>query len=65
MTMFSDFSLKALIGGWDEEKLGPKPFKQLDTTNNKIDLRFKNQELIDSPSTQLQIVGKLADNGNL
>ena len=26
MCMFSDYSLKALIGLWDEKLLGPNPF---------------------------------------
>ena len=26
MAMFSDFSLKALIGDWDDGYLGPNPF---------------------------------------
>jgi hypothetical protein len=29
MAMFSDFSLKALISQWNEEKLGPNPFRKM------------------------------------
>lgn len=29
MTMFSDFSLKALISQWDQKLLGPNPFKKV------------------------------------
>ncbi len=29
LCMFSDFSLKALIGQWDQSILGPNPFKKV------------------------------------
>lgn len=34
MCMFSDFSLMALIKGWDEKyELGPNPFVKIDYTS--------------------------------
>lgn len=63
--MFSDFSLKALIGLWDEEILGPNPYQQVDETSDTILLNFNGEDLIESPSSQLQVVGKLAENGSL
>jgi hypothetical protein len=31
MVMFSDFALKALIGDWSEQHLGPNPFLNIGT----------------------------------
>jgi hypothetical protein len=62
-TMFSDFSLKALIGTWDEELLGPCPFARVGTFSNSMNLVFNPKNLLDCPSQQLQIVGKLSTNG--
>ncbi|KRX04803.1 hypothetical protein PPERSA_06437 [Pseudocohnilembus persalinus] len=58
--MFSDFSLIALIKFWDENLLGPNPFKQIGTTSSQFKLLFEKQKLIDSPSAQLEKVGDLS-----
>lgn len=65
MTMFSDYSLKFLIHEWREEILGPNPFIKVGETMRPIKLKFAPQALINSPSSQLQIVGELADTGSL
>ena len=57
MTMFSDFSLKALIAQWDEKLLGTNPFVQTGETSSPVVLRFKAGELKECPSAQLQTVG--------
>ena len=57
MTMFSDFSLKALINDWDETVLGKNPFKRLGSIAGPVTLRFKPSFLKGCPSTQLQLLG--------
>jgi hypothetical protein len=59
MTMFSDFSLKALINDWNEQKLGPNPFIQIGEFGNSFRLNFAPEKLVLSPSAQLQKVGEL------
>lgn len=65
MCMFSDFSLKALIKGWNQKyELGPNPFVQTDNFHNgQFELRFNNEILKECPSAQLQIVGEMAEGG--
>lgn len=62
MAMFSDFSLKALIAEWDSLLLGPNPFIKIGDFYGKVDLIFDSNKLINSPSSQLQIVGELSEN---
>ena len=65
MTMFSDFSLKALIHEWDEKALGPKVFKKHDSSiSSSMGLRFKPEDLTESPSAQLAAVGELCNEGS-
>lgn len=60
MVMCSDFSLKALIGCWDESKLGPKCFvKNPSGWSSSVKLRFNPKTLQDCPSAQLAKVGEL------
>lgn len=63
-TMFSDFSLKALISEWDENLLGPLPFIKVGETSAPINLTFDSKALLSVPSMQLQILGELAQSGN-
>ena len=63
MAMFSDFSLKSLINQWDQSYLGPNPFKKINSAEGNIQLSFNNDELKESPSAQLQIVGEMAEEG--
>lgn len=57
LCMFSDFSLKALVGQWDNSILGPNPFKKVGETSETVELRFKAGDLKECPSAQLQTVG--------
>ena len=61
--MFSDFSLKALIKQWNSELLGPNPFVKVSETQGLFQLCFKNDDLKECPSAQLQLVGEMAENG--
>ena len=61
--MFSDFSLKSLIRRWDSSKLGPKPFKIVDSFSTQFTLEFDPKTLIDCPFAQLQNVGELCEKG--
>jgi len=63
MVMFSDFSLKALISNWDEQKLGPNPFLQVGVVNTHFQLRFNCAKLAACPSAQLQKLSELAADG--
>ncbi|KAL6059854.1 hypothetical protein QOT17_013888 [Balamuthia mandrillaris] len=65
MVMFSDFSLKGLIGQWSnfEDLLGPKPVLQIDTFSNSCELRFQPSTLLECPSEQLKKVGELCEEG--
>jgi hypothetical protein len=46
MVMCSDFSLKALIGSWDEKLLGPNPFEQSgETSKRKICLSSQERRV--------------------
>lgn len=60
MIMFGDFSLKALINEWKEDLLGPNPFYDIGETSGKMKLFFDPQDLITSPSKQLEMVGTLS-----
>lgn len=64
MVMFGDFSLKALIGSWDTELLGPKPFVKMGEISNSFELKFDCETLKKCPSSQLVTVGELCDKGN-
>jgi hypothetical protein len=64
MVMFSDFSLKALIRQWDEDRLGPNPFVKVGEFSTCFKLRFDPAALSDCPSAQLQKLGELASDGN-
>lgn len=61
--MFSDYSLKALIGNWSEEYLGPNPFKKISETEGNVNLRFHAYDLTNSDSEQLKKVGELCNDG--
>lgn len=64
MAMFSDFSLKALIASWDENILGPNPFRKMGQEfSETVHLRFDPNTLKESPSAQLQSVGDLSEGG--
>ena len=65
MIMASDFSLKAIIKDWDPEHLGPLPFSQLPGgCSTSFDLGFDSDELVASPSAQLNVVGQLCADGS-
>jgi len=59
MVMASDFSLKALISDWDENRLGPNPFVKCGTFSESFKLHFEAETLAACPSSQLQKVGEL------
>eukprot|EP01124_Arcella_intermedia_P022164 TRINITY_DN324_c0_g2_i1.p1 TRINITY_DN324_c0_g2~~TRINITY_DN324_c0_g2_i1.p1 ORF type:complete len:380 (-),score=26.22 TRINITY_DN324_c0_g2_i1:48-1187(-) len=63
MIMYSDFALKALIGDWQEEHLGPNPFINIGSFSDSFDLAFDPSHLTECPSTQLQNVGELCAKG--
>lgn len=49
--MFSDFSLKALIGSWSEQHLGPNPFVKIGEISTGFNLKFDCKTLIDCDSS--------------
>eukprot|EP01059_Diplonema_ambulator_P023013 TRINITY_DN3839_c0_g1_i1.p1 TRINITY_DN3839_c0_g1~~TRINITY_DN3839_c0_g1_i1.p1 ORF type:complete len:403 (+),score=103.65 TRINITY_DN3839_c0_g1_i1:86-1294(+) len=64
--MFSDFSLKALIGTWDAAVLGPNPFVKVGELSSRMELRFNVDKLKsedDCPSAQLTKVAELCKDG--
>ena len=61
--MFSDFAVKAIINDWNEQYFGPNPFKQLGECSNQIELTFKPDVLLESPSSQLKMVAQLCEKG--
>jgi hypothetical protein len=63
MLMFSDFAVRALVNSWDENLLGPNPFKLLGGCNGTIELGFNSNKLKECVSKQLQLVGQLCENG--
>jgi len=63
MVMCSDFSLKALIGSWNDSLLGPNPFKTLGDFGGHFELSFDPVMLAQCPSAQLQQVGELCCSG--
>lgn len=63
MTMFSDFSLKALITDWDASRLGPNPFVNVGEFGGNLEIGFNPERLQKSPSAQLNTVGSLSDKG--
>eukprot|EP01064_Diplonema_japonicum_P023522 TRINITY_DN33959_c0_g1_i1.p1 TRINITY_DN33959_c0_g1~~TRINITY_DN33959_c0_g1_i1.p1 ORF type:complete len:378 (+),score=110.88 TRINITY_DN33959_c0_g1_i1:44-1177(+) len=65
MVMFSDFSLKGLIGKWDAALLGPCPFEKVGELNSEMDIRFDVEKLKseDCPSAQLTKVAELCKDG--
>mmetsp|Transcript_6919 Transcript_6919/g.7964 ORF Transcript_6919/g.7964 Transcript_6919/m.7964 type:complete len:410 (-) Transcript_6919:37-1266(-) len=64
LTMFSDFSLMALIKDWDSKKLGPNPFAQIGTFSGSFRIGFDPSILKASASAQLEAVGELCDDGD-
>jgi hypothetical protein len=48
--MCSDYSLKALIGSWKENLLGPNPFVKIGEFRNSFQLEFDPNILKDCPS---------------
>lgn len=64
--MCSDFSLKALIGEWSEEHLGPNPFLKVGETSGQVKLEFQPSDLQNEEvPQQLQVVGQLcSDRGS-
>jgi hypothetical protein len=65
MTIFSDFSLKALIGLWDTTILGPNPFKKAGEMSGNFKMLFDKETLRMCPSVQLQVVANLTDREDL
>ena len=63
MTMFSDFSLKALINDWDQSVLGKNPFKRTGEITGTTTLKFRPSVLKECPSSQLQLLGDLTEGG--
>ncbi len=63
MVMFSDFAIKALISNWQNDLLGLNPFINLGECSTAISLSFKPDSLKECPSAQLQMVGKLSEDG--
>ncbi len=64
MTMFSDFSLKALVNQWNEKYgLGPNPFVQTYEHTGDFTINFNPGELKECPSAQLQIIGDMTEKG--
>ncbi len=66
MTVFGDFSLKALINDWDDHLLGANPFQAMphNSASHSMLLAFDSQELLRCPSSQLQMLGRLNDGIN-
>ncbi|CAJ1345708.1 unnamed protein product [Effrenium voratum] len=62
MVMFSDFSLKALIGQWPAT-LGQNPFREVGAVSGSIILKFDPEVLKACPSSQLVKVGELCEEG--
>lgn len=60
MAMFSDFSLKALINGWDTALLGPNPFILLNEFGGTFKLGLNRKAIAQCPSSQLQTVASLS-----
>ena len=64
MTMFSDFSLKALVNQWSEKyELGPNPFVHTQEHTGNFVINFNPGVLKESPSAQLQMVGDMTEKG--
>ena len=66
MCMFSDFSLKALIGTWSQFFDCPNPLVKVGVFSSTFELRFNPATLADEsrcPSAQLSKVGELCDKG--
>eukprot|EP01061_Rhynchopus_euleeides_P011068 TRINITY_DN2064_c3_g2_i8.p1 TRINITY_DN2064_c3_g2~~TRINITY_DN2064_c3_g2_i8.p1 ORF type:complete len:515 (+),score=213.72 TRINITY_DN2064_c3_g2_i8:24-1568(+) len=64
MLMFSDFSLKALLGVWDTSLLGPRVGKETGTLGRSMELAFDPDELKACVSQQLVAVGELCTDGH-
>ena len=66
--MFSDFSLKALLGAWRAGAaagaLGPCPLVKLGEFSSRFELRFDPAALQKCGSAQLERVGELCENGD-
>jgi hypothetical protein len=60
MAMFSDFSLKALINGWDRTLLGPNPFVLITEFGGNFKLALNRKAIAQCPSSQLQTVASLS-----
>ena len=63
MAMFSDFSLKALVGKWDAHQLGPNPFIRVGQHTGLFEIMFEQETLKNCPSAQLQAIGEMAEGG--
>jgi hypothetical protein len=66
IVMFGDFSLKGLIHDWNKDAevlLGPNPFVNRGTTNDRLNLRFVPEALVDCCNAQLQNVGRMCESG--
>jgi hypothetical protein len=61
MAMFSDFSLKALIGHWDSALLGPCPLHHIGKCEEHIKLSFDCDKLKQCASEQLRNLGALSE----
>lgn len=65
MVMFSDFSLKGLIGSWDAKLLGPCPIVKVGELQSSFELKFSVDQLKsdECPSAQLTKVAELCKDG--
>lgn len=59
--IFGDFSLKALIGTWNDEILGTCPFVKTGEMGGTFQLYFNRKQLLGCPSAQLRVVARLTD----
>lgn len=65
MVICGDFSLKSLIGEWDESSLGKNPFTIVGSTCGSMTLLFDKGTLINSSSEQLKLVGTLSETDSM
>ena len=62
--MFSDFAVKSLLMNWNEDLFGKNPFIKIGEMSKKFILNFEPETLINCQSPQIQLVGKLCENGS-
>lgn len=64
MVMCSNFSLKALIKQWSEDRFGPNPFVKIGEFGGTMRLDFDAARVAECPSAQLQRAGCLCEGGS-